>query len=95
MILRQSELEAWDEDPEEWVLESAGDVVSAEGTLRTTAEALFMDLVSNYKDELIKFIGECIQSLHRISVLVCHLIQTPICPRLKLSSERQFTMPLH
>jgi len=29
-------LEAWEEDPEEWVLESAGDVVSAESGLRVS-----------------------------------------------------------
>jgi hypothetical protein len=34
LILRQSELEAWEEDPEEWVLEVAGEVVSAESGLR-------------------------------------------------------------
>jgi len=68
LILRQTELEAWEQDPEEWVLETDGDIVSAEGGLRTTAEALFMDLVSNYKPEMIKFIGNCVQNLQRMLV---------------------------
>jgi hypothetical protein len=34
LILRQSDLEAWEENPEEWILEVAGDVVSAESGLR-------------------------------------------------------------
>jgi hypothetical protein len=34
LTLRQSDLEAWQEDPEEWVLEVSGEVVSAESGLR-------------------------------------------------------------
>lgn len=34
LILRQCDLEAWEEDPEEWVLEVTGDVVSAESGFR-------------------------------------------------------------
>jgi len=34
LILRHSDLEAWQEDPEEWILEVTGDVVSAESGLR-------------------------------------------------------------
>ena len=34
LILRKSDLEAWEEDPEEWILEVTGDVVSAESGLR-------------------------------------------------------------
>jgi hypothetical protein len=34
LILRKADLEAWDEDPEEWILEATGDVVSAENGLR-------------------------------------------------------------
>ena len=34
LILRQSDMEAWEGDPEEWILEAAGDVVSAESGLR-------------------------------------------------------------
>lgn len=36
LILRQSDLEAWEEDPEEWILEVAGDVVSGESGLRVS-----------------------------------------------------------
>jgi hypothetical protein len=36
LILRKADLEAWEEDPEEWVLEVTGDVVSAENGLRVT-----------------------------------------------------------
>jgi hypothetical protein len=34
LILRQCDLHAWEEDPEEWILEVTGDVVSAESGLR-------------------------------------------------------------
>jgi len=34
LVLRRSDLQAWEEDPEEWILEVAGDVVSAESGLR-------------------------------------------------------------
>jgi hypothetical protein len=34
LILRKADLEAWEEDPEEWILEATGDVVSAENGLR-------------------------------------------------------------
>jgi hypothetical protein len=36
LILRQIDLHAWEEDPEEWILEVMGDVVSAESGLRVT-----------------------------------------------------------
>ena len=80
LILRQSELDAWEEDPEEWVLESAGDLVSTEGGLRTTAEALFMDLISNYKDDMFKFMGDCIQSLHRMSTHLSSNLDSDMSP---------------
>jgi hypothetical protein len=77
LILRQSDLEAWEEDPEEWILEITGDVVSAESGLRvlsfylwltkTSGEALFMDLFSNYKEEMLKFTAGCVNSLQRMS----------------------------
>ena len=34
ITLRPVDLEAWEEDPEEWILETLGDVVSANNTLR-------------------------------------------------------------
>jgi hypothetical protein len=34
LILQPSDLEAWDESPEEWVVEIAGDVVAADSGLR-------------------------------------------------------------
>ena len=34
LILRQSDLEAWEENAEEWILEATGDVVTAESGLR-------------------------------------------------------------
>jgi hypothetical protein len=38
LILRQSDLEAWVEDPEEWILETTGDIVTAESGLRVHPE---------------------------------------------------------
>jgi hypothetical protein len=34
LILRHSDLEAWQENPEEWILEVTGDIVGAESGLR-------------------------------------------------------------
>jgi hypothetical protein len=34
LILRRSDLEAWQDDPEEWILEVTGDVVTTESGLR-------------------------------------------------------------
>jgi hypothetical protein len=36
LILRQSDLAAWEEDPVGWILEATGDVVTAESGLRVT-----------------------------------------------------------
>ena len=44
LILRKADLEAWEEDPEEWVLEATGDVVSAENGLRVHAFLFKVDL---------------------------------------------------
>jgi hypothetical protein len=41
--LRQSDLEAWEEDPEEWILEVTGDIVSAESGLRVIHLNVFAD----------------------------------------------------
>ena len=38
LILRQSDLEAWVEDPEEWILAATGDIVTAESGLRVHTE---------------------------------------------------------
>ena len=41
LILRECDLESWEEDPEEWVLEVTGDVVSAESGFRVSSLLLF------------------------------------------------------
>ena len=41
LILRRSDLEGWQEDPEEWILEVTGDVVSAESGLRVFFPCLY------------------------------------------------------
>jgi hypothetical protein len=45
MTLRQSDLEEWDDDPERWVLEVGGDVVSAESGLRVSSSSIAPNIV--------------------------------------------------
>jgi hypothetical protein len=37
LILRHCDLEAWEEDPEGWILEVTGDVVSADSEFRVSS----------------------------------------------------------
>ena len=40
MTLRHSDLEEWADDPERWLLEVGGDVVSAESGLRVSSSSI-------------------------------------------------------
>ena len=44
LILRRSDLAAWEEDPVGWILEVTGDVVSAESGLRVTQRINITDV---------------------------------------------------
>jgi hypothetical protein len=52
-VFRKSDLEAWDEDPEEWEKEQQSEGDAYEWQVRPCAERLFLDLLTNFKDLLI------------------------------------------
>lgn len=52
-VFRKSDLEAWEEDPEEWEQQEQSEGSAYEWEVRPCAEKLFLDLLTNYKDLLI------------------------------------------
>lgn len=52
-VFRKSDLEAWDEDPEEWEKEQQSEGDAFEWQVRPCSEKLFLDLLTNFKDLLI------------------------------------------
>lgn len=52
-VFRRSDLEAWEEDPQEWELQEHSQGSAWEWEVRPAAERLFLDLLSNYKDLLL------------------------------------------
>jgi len=52
-VFRKSDLEAWDEDPEEWEKEQQSEGDAYEWQVRPCSEKLFLDLLTNFKDLLI------------------------------------------
>lgn len=51
-VFRKSDLEAWDEDPEEWEKEQQSEGDAYEWQVRPCAEKLFLDLLTHFKDLL-------------------------------------------
>ncbi|VUC21250.1 unnamed protein product [Clonostachys rosea] len=52
-VFRKSDLEAWEEDPEEWEKEQQSEGDAFEWQVRPCSEKLFLDLLTNFKDLLI------------------------------------------
>ncbi|RCI12976.1 hypothetical protein L249_0485 [Ophiocordyceps polyrhachis-furcata BCC 54312] len=52
-IFRRSDLEAWEEDPEEWEHQEQSEGNAYEWEVRPCAEKLFLDLLTNYKQLLV------------------------------------------
>ena len=52
-MFRQSDLDAWDEDPEEWEQQEQTEGSAFEWEVRPCAEKLFIDFLTSYKDLLI------------------------------------------
>ena len=52
-LFRKSDLEAWEEDPEEWEQREQGEGNAYEFEVRPCAEKLFLDLLTSYKELLI------------------------------------------
>lgn len=52
-VFRKSDLEAWDEDPEEWEQQEQSEGSAFEWEVRPCAEKLFLDLLTNFKELLI------------------------------------------
>lgn len=52
-LFRKADLEAWEEDPEEWEQREQGEGNAYEFEVRPCAEKLFLDLLTNYKQLLI------------------------------------------
>ena len=51
-VFRKADLEAWDEDPEEWEKEQQSEGDAYEWQVRPCAERLFLDLLTNFKSLL-------------------------------------------
>lgn len=51
-MFRNADLEAWDEDPEDWEKEQQSEGDAYEWQVRPCAEKLFLDLLTNFKDLL-------------------------------------------
>ncbi|PFH62823.1 hypothetical protein XA68_11835 [Ophiocordyceps unilateralis] len=52
-IFRRADLEAWEEDPEEWEQQEQSEGNAYEWEVRPCAERLFLDLLTNYKQLLV------------------------------------------
>jgi hypothetical protein len=52
-IFRRSDLEAWEEDPEEWEQQEQSEGSAFEWEVRPCAEKLFLDLLTNFKQLII------------------------------------------
>jgi hypothetical protein len=62
-VFRQVDLEAWEEDEDEWEIREEGGGDSWESEVRPCSEKLFMDLVINFKDLLVKPLLSFFQSV--------------------------------
>ncbi|KAH7001467.1 armadillo-type protein [Ilyonectria destructans] len=52
-VFRKADLDAWEEDPEDWEQQEQSEGSAYEWEVRPCAEKLFLDLLTNYKDLLI------------------------------------------
>lgn len=52
-VFRRADLEAWEEDPEEWEQQEQSEGLAYEWEVRPCAEKLFLDLLTNYKELII------------------------------------------
>lgn len=52
-VFRRSDLEAWEEDPEDWEQQEQHEGSAYEWEVRPCAEKLFLDLLTNFKDLLV------------------------------------------
>lgn len=52
-VFRKSDLESWEEDPEEWEQQEQSEGNAYEWEVRPCAEKLFLDLLTNYKELLV------------------------------------------
>jgi hypothetical protein len=80
-ILRQSDLEGWNEDPEGWNESWENAVESYEFLIRPCAEKLFNDLVVNYKEVLVQplmTVFNSIETVGKDDILVKDAIYTAI-----------------
>ncbi|TGO88826.1 hypothetical protein BPOR_0140g00180 [Botrytis porri] len=62
-VFRQVDLEAWEEDEDEWEIREEGGGDTWEFEVRPCAEKLFMDLVINFKDLLVAPLLQYFQSV--------------------------------
>ncbi len=62
-VFRQVDLEAWEEEPDEWEIREEGGGDTWEFEIRPCSEKLFMDLVVNYKDLLVQPLLSFFQSV--------------------------------
>ncbi|KAL8869219.1 MAG: hypothetical protein Q9174_004434 [Haloplaca sp. 1 TL-2023] len=53
-IIRQRDLREWEDEPEMWEMKEEGGDDLAEYSLRSCAEKLFLDLILNYKSEIVQ-----------------------------------------
>lgn len=61
-VFRKADLEAWEEDPEEWEHQEQSEGNAYEWEVRPCAEKLFLDLLTNYKPLIIPPLLEYFQS---------------------------------
>lgn len=61
-VFRKADLEAWEEDPEEWEQQEQSEGSAYEWEVRPCAEKLFLDLLTNYKHLLIPPLLQYFQS---------------------------------
>lgn len=61
-VFRKSDLDAWEEDPEEWEQQEQSEGNAYEWEVRPCAEKLFLDLLTNFKDLLVPPLLEYFQT---------------------------------
>lgn len=61
-VFRKADLDAWEEDPEEWEQQEQSEGSAYEWEVRPCAEKLFLDLLTNYKDLLVPPLLEYFQT---------------------------------
>lgn len=61
-VFRKADLEAWEEDPEEWEQQEQNEGMAYEWEVRPCAEKLFLDLLTNFKKLLVPPLLQYFQS---------------------------------